>query len=286
MRYCYFLLQSFCPSSSLFVSCFTSLQTLQRRSWKHQYRTGAVGFRFLVSVFQFQWIFFIVIMCNYIRDDPNRAEHVGAPTSALRQARYPSRPLTPVLSLSLRLCVDGRVLALFERDGVGSDICCCPTWRCVAYITLQRGGWWMTSSSNTHSHVLNILSHLCVVFKETLQGRLSRPWTGSVCYTDAASTVRRLERSAVYRRVQSGRVSKVRLQSSVRRVWCWIQYRLFSLRLKSDVIGYMMVWSRGLETDVCGNVCELILKTHSVISHLHRWTLMLWAQVQVKEPHL
>lgn len=100
--------------------------------------------------------------------------------------------IRPVLSqrrwLSLRLCVDGCVLALFERDGVGSDICCCPTWRCVAYITLQRGGWWMTSSSNTHSHVLNIHSHLCVVFKETLQGRLSRPWTGSVCHTDAAST--------------------------------------------------------------------------------------------------
>lgn len=46
----------------------------------------------------------------------------------------------------------------------------------------------MISSSNTHSHVLNIHSHLCVVFKETLQGRLSRPWTGSVCHTDAAST--------------------------------------------------------------------------------------------------
>lgn len=59
-------------------------------------------------------------------------------------------------------------------------------------------------------------------------------------------------------------------------LWCWIKCRLKSLRLKTDVIGHMMVWSRGPETEVCRNMCELILKIHSVISHLYRWTLMKW----------
>lgn len=50
----------------------------------------------------------------------------------------------------------------------------------------------------------------------------------------------------------------------------------FDAGLKTDVVGHMMVWSRGPETEVCRNMCELILKIHSVISHLYRWTLMKW----------
>lgn len=113
---------------------------------------------------------------------------IKPPTSTLRQARCPSRPLTAALTVPPALC--GRLCS----GAVWAGWCwvrylLLPYMAvCVAYITLQRGGWWMTSSSNTHSHVLNIHSHLCVVFKETLQGRLSRPWTGSVCHTDAAST--------------------------------------------------------------------------------------------------
>lgn len=58
--------------------------------------------------------------------------------------------------------VEPLCLMLFEFDGVRSDNWCCPTWLCVAYITLQRGGWWMISSPSTHWHVLNIHIYLCV----------------------------------------------------------------------------------------------------------------------------
>ncbi len=72
--------------------------------------------------------------------------------------------------------VEPLCLMLFKFDGVRSDNCCCPTWLCVAYIILQRGGCdgslphpthththtHILSLTHTHTHILNIHIHLCL----------------------------------------------------------------------------------------------------------------------------